>query len=276
MTDGGNMQNITRIPLEGVCNTRDLGVFRTKSGKRIKEKRLIRSGQLIGLTEQDKKKIVDEYHLARVIDFRTKAEHEDKPDPILPGVEMVHNPILEEKTLGITRDTQSQNSVIVTLVQKMQKKKNFSSEKYMQEMYENLITNAYCKNQYKNFIEILLQQDDGASLWHCSAGKDRVGVGTALLLSVLQVPKEVIIEDYLATNQFVEEEVEEIIEKVLGNSRSKELENQVRPLFCVEESYIQSVFTSIERQAGSVDAFLEKEMGLTDRKRASLEELYLI
>lgn len=269
------MLNITRISLEGVCNTRDLGGFVTRSGKRIKEKRLIRSGQLAELTEQDKKKMVEEYHLEVVIDFRTSAEREDKPDPILPGVDMISNPILEEKTLGITRDTKSQNNVIITLVQKMQQKENFSSEKYMQDMYESLIANTYSRSQYRKFMELLLQQRKGAALWHCSAGKDRVGVGTALLLSALEVPREVIIEDYLATNRFGTEEAETILEKVLGDCRSEELKKQIRPLFCVEESYIESIFESMKRQAGSVDAFLEKEIGLTDKKRASLEELYL-
>lgn len=269
------MQEITRISLEGVCNTRDLGGFVAKSGKKIKEKRLIRSGQLINLTESDKKRLVEEYHLATIIDFRTNAERNDKPDPSLSGVKMINHPILEEKTLGITRDTQSQKNVIVTLVHEMQKMSDFSSEKYMEDMYASLISNPYSRSQYKNFLEILLQQEKGASLWHCSAGKDRVGVATMLLLSALDIPRETIIADYLKINEFGAEEVEEIIDRVLGNNRNEELERQVRPLFCVEESYIQSVFKQMEQETGSVDAFLEKEMGLDDKKRACLEELYL-
>lgn len=269
------MQEITRISLEGVCNTRDLGGFVTKSGKKIKEKRLMRSGQLINLTEADKKKLVEEYQLATVIDFRTNAERNDKPDPYLPGVKMINNPILEEKALGITRDTQSQNNVIVTLVQEMHKKTDFSSEKYMEDMYAGLISNPYSRSRYKIFLEILLQQEKGAALWHCSAGKDRVGIATMLLLSALDVPRETIIADYLKINEFGAEEVEELVDRVLGNNRNEELERQVRPLFCVEESYIQSVFKQLEQESGSVEAFLEKEMGLDDKKRVRLEELYL-
>ena len=62
---------------------------------------------------------------------------------------------------------------------------------------------------------------------------------------------------------------------MLGDNRNEELERQVRPLFCVEESYIQSVFRQLEQESGSVEAFLEKEMGIDDKKRARLEELYL-
>lgn len=53
---------------------------------------------------------------------------------------------------------------------------------------------------------VILQQEEGAVLWHCSMGKDRVGVGTALLLYALGVPMETIMEDYLRTNRCLEED----------------------------------------------------------------------
>ena len=44
-------------------------------------------------------------------------------------------------------------------------------------------------------------------LWHCSAGKDRVGVGTALLLCALGVPKKTIYEDFMKTNMYLDKEI---------------------------------------------------------------------
>lgn len=46
------MKEITRIPLEGLHNTRDLGGFETADGRKIRPRRLIRSGQLSGMTEK--------------------------------------------------------------------------------------------------------------------------------------------------------------------------------------------------------------------------------
>ena len=49
----------------------------------------------------------------------------------------------------------------------------------------------------------------------------------------------------------------------------------MRLLFTVDEAYALSVFEAMEKECGSVDAFLEKELGLTAEKRKRLEALYL-
>jgi hypothetical protein len=59
-------------------------------------------------------------------------------------------------------------------------------------------------------------------LFHCSAGKDRTGVATALLLSALGVDRETIIQDYLASAENVAEKyypVGPFIEKTVKDMR---------------------------------------------------------
>ena len=63
-------------------------------------------------------------------------------------------------------------------------------EEFMLKQYESLVHDEYSIKQYARFLDVLLHQNEGAVLWHCSAGKDRVGVGTALLLCALGVPKK--------------------------------------------------------------------------------------
>ena len=53
---------------------------------------------------------------------------------------------------------------------------------------------------FKQFFKTLLNNDN-CILWHCSLGRDRCGMATALLLKLLDVDEESIIEDYLYTNQ---------------------------------------------------------------------------
>ena len=67
----------------------------------------------------------------------------------------------------------------------------------MLKQYESLVHDEYSIKQYARFLDVLLHQNEGAVLWHCSAGKDRVGVGTALLLCALGVPKKTIYEDFM-------------------------------------------------------------------------------
>ena len=82
-----------RIPLEGIDNARDLGGYTTMDGKEIRMHRLIRGGALNKATDRDQRILAEEYHLKKIIDFRTGAEVGEKPDPRIEGVEHVHNPI---------------------------------------------------------------------------------------------------------------------------------------------------------------------------------------
>ena len=122
------MKEITRIPLEGLHNTRDLGGFETADGRKIRPRRLIRSGQLSGMTEKDKQVLTEDYGLRMDVDFRTGQERTEAPDPRLPGVAYVENPILSDQAIGITREKDSEEDMMKLLVQQMS-----SSEKVAEE-----------------------------------------------------------------------------------------------------------------------------------------------
>lgn len=276
------LQETLRIPLEGICNTRDLGGYRTMDGRKIKPHRLIRSGALKDSTDKDREILCEEYHLKTVVDFRTKAEREAMPDPVLNGVQYVENPILEEAAMGITREKEEKQdgSALVKKVVSTLHANGGTPISYMENMYTNLITNPFSKAQYRKFFTILLEQKEGALLWHCSAGKDRVGVATIMLLSALGVSREQIIADYMKINQFGAKEVQGLMKMLTDGMDPSSRETKVRTealrlLFTVERAYAESVFAAMENACGSVDAFLEKEMGLTAEKKEILRQNYL-
>ncbi len=282
MIQDGLIKEPVRISLEGLCNTRDLGGYCTKDGRTIKPHKLIRSGALAEATEADKETLLKEYELTTIIDFRTNAEQKMKPDPQLVGITYVSHPILEEETMGITREKEAENgndmirNVISTLHEN-----GGTPLAYMQNMYKNLITNPFSRERYAKFLDILLQQKEGAVLWHCTAGKDRVGVATILLLSALDIPKEQILADYVKINEFGKEDVEALMRAVtvgmdLSTKEGQATAAAVKLLFTVDRSYAESVFAVMEEECGSVDAFLEQEMGLTVEKREALKEKYLV
>ena len=102
------MKEAGRIPLERLYNTRDLGGIGTTDGRRIRPHRLIRSGQLSGMTERDARVLAEEYELKTVVDFRTEREKEESPDPVPEGITYLEIPILDELSVGITRDRESE------------------------------------------------------------------------------------------------------------------------------------------------------------------------
>lgn len=264
---GGRIQ---KISFDSLANTRDLGGFVTKSGRQICPHRLLRSGALMWSSERDREKLVKEYGLKAVVDFRTGAERKEYPDPEMPGVENIWNPIVDDAVMGITREKQSDKSAIQQVLEQTGGSPE-GPEEYMRNMYRNFVTSDYSRRQYKKFFEILLRQEEGSVLWHCSAGKDRVGVATALLLSALGVDREQIMTDYMKTNDFGKAEVAVLVDKVKAEYRAA-----VRMLFIVKTSFLSSVFEQIDREYGGMDAFLENEMGLTPDKLDRLRDLYLL
>lgn len=269
------MQEVIRIPLEGVHNTRDLGGYRADGGRSIKPHSLIRSGELYTLTEKDKNLLINEYELKTVVDFRTEAERHEKPDPVMEGVRYIVNPILEETAIGITREKETDNNVASMVLSQMQGGDE-AGIAYMEGLYAGLLNNDFCKKQYASFFHILLHQEQGAVLWHCTAGKDRAGLGAALLLSLLGVPREQVIVDYMKVNEFAAGEIDRMVQSVLETSGDLRLAEKVRILFSVQESYIRTVFRIIEESYGTVERYLTEELGLNKDTADTLKNKYLI
>ena len=67
----------------------------------------------------------------------------------------------------------------------------------MRSLYPIMVSVEHSVQHYRKFFEILLRHEEGALLYHCTMGKDRVGTATALILSALGVPRETIYADYL-------------------------------------------------------------------------------
>lgn len=268
------MYRFEKIDLEGVSNTRDLGGIPTLDQRVIKEHLLIRSGALAGTTEEDRRKLVEEYDLRTVIDFRTEAERMENPDPVIDGVTYLWNPILGEQTVGITREKEGKGEQIDHMIGQIVES-GVSGEQYMSNLYSHMAAKEEVRKNYARFFELLLQNEKGAVLWHCTAGKDRVGVGTALLLSALGVERELIFEDYLMTNTFQKEEVDQILERVSDTFSQKDAGEGIRQMLSVKRSYLEAVFTQIDENFGGIDQYLKQEIGLTEERREALKEKYL-
>ena len=165
-----------RYLLRGAPNARDLGGLPTMDGRKVRAGVLLRSGELAGITDAD-------------------LEREQKPDRVLAGVRYIHCPIVQQTATGLTREEQADPYGAVVAHAKTMAGKERA---FMCELYRGLVTREFSVDHYRQFFALLLAQTDGALLYHCTAGKDRVGVGTMLLLTALGVDWPVIVENYLS------------------------------------------------------------------------------
>jgi protein-tyrosine phosphatase len=128
--------------------------------------------------------------------------------------------------------------------------------------------------RYKPFFEKLLALPDGqALLFHCTAGKDRTGIGAALLLYALGVPYDTIVADYTATNYYRASENERMVKGMVQGMHIAE--PVARGMMGAKREYLETSFAAIRRDYGSIDAFLEGPVGLDASKRQALRNKFL-
>ena len=257
-----------RIHLQSLPNTRDLGALMTKDGRHILPRKLLRSGSLYHVSLADQDMLLEDYKLSTVIDFRTEAEREQKPDTIMKGVEYYPIPVLDEETSGIT-----QAGTLMDMLTKFDQ----VPDEFICKQYENLVRDEICIKQYANFLDVVLHQKKGAVLWHCSAGKDRVGIGTALLLYALGVPRKTIKEDFLKTNVYLDNEMQHMVRYLETRMIvTPEIIDKVRLLYKVKGEYLDTAFRTIEKDYGSVDYFMRKALYMNPKTIEALRNKYLV
>lgn len=266
-----------KIILQGAPNARDLGGIETKDGKRVKHGRLIRSGMLSRLTDADIAYLHD-IDLRKVVDFRTEAERRQKPDRLPEGAEHIICPMLEDKLEGISRDKpetddEEAERTVKMALRLMQRGRDGGEQ--MKSLYPVLVTMEHSVEHYREFFDILLHHEEGALLYHCTMGKDRVGTATALLLSALGVEREGIYADYMLTAERCAPGTERLVAACRSYTSDPEVLEFIRMLDSVRPDYLDAAFDTIDEHYGSLEAFLRDKMCLDDEKRARLRELYL-
>ncbi|WP_270993124.1 tyrosine/lipid phosphatase LipA [Listeria seeligeri] len=258
------LQPGSQIKLEGAVNVRDLGGYQTTNGLTVKPHKLIRSAELATLSDSDKKKLVNTYNLAHIVDFRTNSEVKAKPDPSLTNVTYTHDSVMKDN--GASTSTQDLTASLATMD---------NPETFLIEANKSFVTDDTSIQAYKDFFDVLLANQDGSVLWHCTAGKDRAGFGTALVLSALGVDKETVIDDYMLSNKYRAAENKKAIEAVEAKTDNKKVIDGMTAVMEVRESYINAAFDEIDAKYGSMDNFLKEKLGLTDAKQKQLKKMYL-
>ncbi len=251
-----------RIELENIKNCRDLGGMVTKDGHEIKKRCLYRSNHLFGASQNDMKRLHDEYGLRRIIDLRNGVEIYQKKDPEYEGIEYIERCVHYNEFFGVTQDEESVRKMN-EFFERMDREYVYnpaSAGTHMEDFYRELLDD-YGVRAYGEFMRLVLECE-GAVLWHCSLGKDRCGVATALVLEMLGVDREDIIEDYLYTNICLYES-EEIPFSPEGF------------LHYAHRSFIEAYYKEAEIRFGSIDG-LFMEMGLDEDFKERFRKKYLV
>lgn len=237
------------IPLRSASNLRDLGGWPVRGGRHVRTGLIYRAPALSNLSDEDVA-VIHGLGLRTVCDLRGVREALHNPVS-LPGGIVLSLPI--EPSVG---------AGLKDILRTGQMSGHMSPADMM-----DLLRDAYrayalqSHQQYRAIFMAVLAEDGIPLLLHCSAGKDRTGFGSALLLTSLGVAWPDVLEDYLATNTLWKREI----------ASNFDLPPAVKEvLLGAHETLLTAAFDAIVGEYGSVDAYLERAIGLDAAARAQL------
>jgi len=238
------------VPLERGSNLRDLGGWRTAGNALVRSGVLYRSAALADPSAADRAAIAA-LGLRTICDFRGSEERRRAPVQIA-GAETIPVPV--EPTVGaglrdILATREATGEDLMTLLRRA---------------YEDYALG--CTAQFARFFALLREPGRLPLMFHCSAGKDRTGFAAALVLSAVGVPWDVVTADYLATNRLWRRDT------VASHDLSPAL---AAMLLGAHLELLEAAFAAIRRTDGSIDAYLERALGLDDAARQQLRDLLL-
>ena len=200
----------------------------------------------------------------------SSATRSPTPRELMEGVVFYDFPALSGETIGITHGAGVAQDL------KTFASYNASPHELVRSMYPQILLDDAGRQAYTSFLEVLLEGDGGAYLWHCSEGKDRAGLGTVIVERALGVPEAYVRADYLATNLFARNRAEGIVDaisKKLG--LMKGLDADIDSLFYAYNDYYDCAMTAVNANYGSFDAYLTEALDFGPEKREALRAKYL-
>ncbi len=267
------------LPVKGIVNARDLGGYTMLDGRIVESRRLLRAAHLADATDEDIRNL-ERLPVTAVIDFRKEQEKVGKVDREVPGARYVSLPVdpsgnamatatEEEKKKFSGQKKFDVRKVIVFAAF------NKKAQAVAREMYPTLLFDPDCQQQFARFFRLVLETENGAVLFHCTQGKDRTGIASALLLAALGADRETIVADFDATNRVYEKDVRKYSRRVKFWGGKEEEVGVVKAfLGCNTENFIKAL-DRIDQEFGSLQAYLKGPIGLTDADIQTLRERYL-
>lgn len=164
------------LDFEGCVNFRDIGGYRTANGRMVAWRTLFRADGLNKLTDADIVLMTD-LGLATVIDLRTLVEAEQRGSFPVDRVPVSYVGLPLTDVLPATEDLP-----------------DWGEAAYVATRYGAMVSEG--GHMLTSAIQTLATGTALPAVMHCSAGKDRTGVLSALILAFLGVPDETIVDDY--------------------------------------------------------------------------------
>ncbi|HIW88922.1 MAG TPA: tyrosine-protein phosphatase [Candidatus Ligilactobacillus excrementipullorum] len=259
------MENKRMLAVKFGVNFREMGGYPTKTGQLTRWRKLLRSGNLGELTDQDVNYLQD-YGLKYIVDLRSESESGYFPDKVPAGAQYYNLSVYPFAS-----------SLFQNLGVAGSMKLHSQDLSFVDESYAQMLADPHAQHVFRNLFQLLLQNDqvDESLVFHCAAGKDRTGVGGFLILNALQVKPDAILKDYLLTNLYYSNASVDMINGILTDDDQDSLANALNSNLAVASENFDVLYHTANAISGSVENYLQDKMKLSDRDLEKLNRLYL-
>ncbi len=236
------------LHLKGGSNFRDLGGYKTADGHTVRRNAVFRSAHLGSLTDEDRGAL-GKLGVRTIVDLRGVNEAAETPHLVeglacrIVGAHI--EPGVGDKIRGAVADGSANPYIMM---------------QFLTDHYRDYPRR--CAPGFRTLFATLSDGEHRPLVFHCTAGKDRTGFASALLLTLLGVPWETVMEDYLRTNDLWTGHI----------GRYPELDIDTRAAIIEARTpYLEAAFEVLRGDFGTPEAFAEKTLGLDAAARERLK-----
>ena len=245
------------LSISSVSNFRDVAI-----GPKMKKNLLFRCAKLSTLKNEDIVKLENIKPYA-IIDFRDPKEIKKAPDNLSDN--------LFKKYVSLPISANTLNRMVSE--KNIQGDNRLTYEKVMEESYKLYLNNH--KHVWKEFINILLNSNSNPIIFHCSAGKDRTGIASYIIQSLLNSSIELIYENYLLSNQLLSSIAATAEQTTSSKNDDLKITNvMLKALGKVQKSYLNSAIYEIKEKYQTLEMYIFNELGFNENDIKKLKKLY--
>jgi protein-tyrosine phosphatase len=138
--------------------------------------------------------------------------------------------------------------------------------------YRDFVSLPSAKESYRQLFLSLGERNKLPALFHCTTGKDRTGWAAAALLTLLGVPKDRVMEDFLRSNDYILPAYKKTIDDFVAAGGDPTI---IAAILGVKAEYLDASFDEMQKRYGTIEKYFSEALGIDADGQKVLRDLYL-
>jgi protein-tyrosine phosphatase len=256
------------LGMAAAFNLRDVGGYRTADGATVAVGLAYRSDRLHAPDPEDRRKLA-RLGIRSCYDLRTAAEADARPADIPPGAAYFRLNVLADAESAVPAALENllRNPVTANAALDIER-----IDALYLEGYRQFVSLPSARQSYRALFLALADRDRLPGVFHCTAGKDRTGWAAAALLTLLGVPRETVVADFLRSNDHVVPRYQRAIDAFAAGGGDPAIP---RAVLGVKREYLAASFTEMEERFGAIEDYFAAGLGIDTADQQALRARFL-